>query len=345
MLALRHRRPGGVRPRCRAGARGGRPAGRSGAQPSRCPASRSAQHSRADDDVHGDGADPDHDRDRDDPEPAATARSRPDGSGASCHPDRVGADAGASRRRAEPHRRLHRPARGHAGARRDSAGDRRRARRRPASSSRPATARRPARRRPRPAHERRRRRRAPRARSLRTNGRVVVRITFTLPHREKIQLTLRGPAPSCRTAGTVQIQRRPWRQPPRLPRAHPQQGGAAGRLRADAHERFVAVAGRRTAARAGRLAPAHDPPRRLADARAACRDHRQRAPDTPEVAAPRRAVRATGTAGASAPARGTEPSTSAPTRARRRVCSASACRAFPILRLYRSRGRGRSWSC
>lgn len=32
-----------------------------------------------------------------------------------------------------------------------------------------------------------------------------MRITFALPHREKIQLTLRGPAPSCRTAGTVQI--------------------------------------------------------------------------------------------------------------------------------------------
>ena len=40
---------------------------------------------------------------------------------------------------------------------------------------------------------------------MRTNGRVGVRIAFTLPRREQIRLTLRGPAPSCRTAGTVRF--------------------------------------------------------------------------------------------------------------------------------------------
>jgi hypothetical protein len=42
-----------------------------------------------------------------------------------------------------------------------------------------------------------------RARSLRAKDGVRVRIAFTLPRRQKLQVTLRGPAPSCETVGTM----------------------------------------------------------------------------------------------------------------------------------------------
>ena len=46
---------------------------------------------------------------------------------------------------------------------------------------------------------------ASRASTRRVHGRAHVRITFSLPRPQTIELTLRGPAPSCRPAGTMRI--------------------------------------------------------------------------------------------------------------------------------------------
>lgn len=148
---------------------------------------------------------------------------------------------------------------------------------------------------------------APRARSLRTNGRVVVRITFTLPHRETVLLTLRGPAPSCRTAGTVRFSG--VRGDNRL--------DFLGRIRSKALPPGVYVL---TLTRASSRLPVAEPllvqvvsPRRTilideSPTPAAACDHRQPAAGTPEIGL----VVAAFEPPASAGRRVTEPSTSLP---------------------------------